>query len=274
MFSQFSACRLVLACTLAFAFVLPASAAGSSDLAQWADALGLDMDVSYSGTRVMQTQQGNISMLERRAPGKQRMEMSMGGMNAVMIIREDRKAAYTLMPDFGMYRETSLSEAQSQTGNNLDLSSVDKVGREKLDGSMTTKYAVSFSDGNGRGDGFMWVSDDGIAIKMDMTYTSSGASGQRIEMMLKDVNIARQPDELFEVPESYRPMNMANMGAMMGSGAPGQSAPQQQAPQQNRQDEPGFAKELGDAASDEAQAGVEDGVRDQVRKGIRGIFGR
>lgn len=274
MFSQSSVRRIASAFAVVLATALPASAAGSSDLAQWADALGLDMDVSYSGTRVMTSQQGNISMMERRAPGKQRMEMSMGGMNAVMIIREDREAAYTLMPDFGMYRETSLAEAQSQTGNNLDLSSVDEVGREKLDGVMTTKYAVSFSDGDGNGEGFMWVSDDGIGVKMDMTYSSRGAKGQRIEMLLTDVKIGRQPDDLFEVPANYKPMNMANMGAMMGGGAQSPAASQQQTPRQSREEEPAFAEELGDAAADEAKAGVEDGVRDQVRKGIRGIFGR
>ncbi len=273
MFSQSTLRRIASAFTIALVAVLPAHAAGSSDLAQWADALGLDMNVSYSGTRTMQTDEGNISMLERRAPGKQRMEMSMGGMNAVMIIREDREAAYTLMPDFGMYRETSLAEAQTQTGNNLDLSNVSKVGREKLDGAMTTKYAVSFSDRNGKGDGFMWVSDDGIGVKMDMTYTSRGAKGQRIEMTLTDVKVGRQADDLFEVPASYKPMNMANMGAMMGAGAP-PSAATQQAPRQPAEEEPDFAEELGDAAADEAQAGVEEGVRDQVRKGIRGIFGR
>lgn len=278
MFSQPTLRRIVSALPVALmvvlsGIVLPAHAAGSSDLAQWAEALGLDMDVSYSGTRVMQTQQGSLSMLERRAPGKQRMEMSMGGMNAVMIIREDRETAYTLMPDFGMYRETSLAEAQSQTGDNLDLSSVDKVGRENLDGVMTTKYAVSFSDGNGKGDGFMWVSDDGIGVKMDMTYTSRGSKGQRIEMLLTDVKLGRQADDLFEVPASYKPMNMGNLGAMMGGGGQSSSAPRQ-VPQSPQPEEPGFAEELGEAAADEAQSGVEEGVRDQVRKGIRGIFGR
>ncbi|MEM1436442.1 MAG: DUF4412 domain-containing protein [Pseudomonadota bacterium] len=264
--------------TITVATVLLTFCCGSAlavTMEEWAREFGIRTDASYDATRVMETSEGAFRFKERKAPGKSAMEMNMGGMQGLAIIREDLQKAWFVMPGMGMYREMDMREARGQQAESMQVSKVEEVGQETIDGFSTRKFKSEFKDAEGKGTGFMWITDDGVPIKMDMVYQNRRMKGERMLMYLEDLKMRAQSDEHFELPAGVKPLNF---GAMMGMGGQMPQQPGQNS-QANRQaepaaagQEPSAAEELGDAVIDETQDSVEDETRKSVRKGIRGLF--
>ncbi|MEM6710296.1 MAG: DUF4412 domain-containing protein [Pseudomonadota bacterium] len=263
-------CSLFLLATVC----VPASAKTMEELAA---EYGFRTDVSYDGTRIMETKDGKFSFKERHAPNKSSMEVNMGGMSGTMIMREDLNKAYFLMPDMGMYREMDVSEASQQSPAGQDLSKLEEVGRETVNGFSARKFKTQFKDSEGKGAGFVWITDEGVPIKMDMIYKSRGMKGQRLTMQLADLKIRRQDPAYFEVPSNLQPMNL---GAMLGMAQQmqqetGNSQANQAPPSRTAagdRNNPTFAEEVGKAAQDESENVVIEETRRSIRDGLRGLF--
>lgn len=189
---------------------------------RWAQELGINEDVSYDGTRLMEFQGQQVEMMERRAPGKMYTEMYLGNMTTGIILREDLKKSYTLMPSMGFYREDTMEEGLTQAANGMEFSEIEKVGSEDVNGHASTKYKTRFSDNEGKGAGFIWVTDTGVPIKMDMIYSNQDAKGQRMTMQFTELNLRDQDPKFFELPSDLKPMSLggglSSIGAMMGMG--------------------------------------------------------
>jgi hypothetical protein len=230
---------------------------------RWATQLGIDQDVSYDGVRTMEYQGGSFEMTERRAPGKMYTEMYIGGMNAGVILREDLGKSYILMPSMGFYREETLEDGLMQSSNGLEFSEIEKEGKEDINGHATTKYKTRFQDNEGKGAGFVWVTDTGVPMKIDMIYSHETEKGQRITMQFTELNLRAQDPAYFEVPANLKPMTMgggiANLGQLMGMGADTPAA---------------GAGSTTPAPSSDSSAGVADtiqGVTDSVSEGAKGL---
>jgi outer membrane lipoprotein-sorting protein len=164
----------------------------------------------YSGNRVIESAQGTFTQKVHSAGGKERMETDMGGMQSVMILRPDKKLAWMLMPAQRMYMELDLSKAKEQSGSGPPADvTIEKVGAETVEGRSTTKYKMLMRDKSAGG--FMWFTDEGIPIKMDM-LSKEGQQKSRITMTLRDLKIGKQDASLFELPAGYS--KMPNMGGM------------------------------------------------------------
>lgn len=76
-------------------------------------------------------------------------------------------------------------------------------------------------DGVDRGSagGFIWITAQGIPVKMDL-LSKSGGSKSRITMTLRNINIGIQDAQLFEVPADYSAIPGAGMGALSMSKSP------------------------------------------------------
>jgi len=180
--------------------------------ARWAEELGIDLDVSYDGTRVIEAQGSRIKSTERRAPGKMYTEVNAGGMSSGVIIREDLQTSYILMPSMGFYQEKTLEGGMLQTSNGLEFSKIEKVGTENINGHRSTKFKTRFVDNEGKGVGMIWVTDTGVPIKMDMIYSSNNRKGERVTMQLTELNLRAQDPAVFEPPANLKLMDMSNMG--------------------------------------------------------------
>lgn len=213
---------------IAFCFCLPASlSAEVHPYQRWADELGIDMNVSYDGIRVMEFQGGRFEGSERRAPGKMYSEVNVGNMTSGVILREDLKKSYILMPSMGYYKEDSLEGGMLQSANGMEFSKIEKVGREVINGHPSTKYNTRFKDNEGKGAGIIWVTDTGVPIKLDMIYSNGQMKGQRISMQFTELNLREQDPVYFELPSNLKPMTMGglgNLGDLMKMGGPAQGA--------------------------------------------------
>ena len=160
--------------------------------------------VEYSADRVMETAVGTIEGKVYSSKGKERMETSMKGMTSVMILRTDKKESYMLMPAQKMYQQMDFAKArETVSGTPGEDVTITEEGRETVEGLETTKYKLITADK--KYGGFMWFTDQGIAVKMDLLSREDGKKS-RITMTLKNLEVADQDDALFEVPAGYNKM--------------------------------------------------------------------
>lgn len=217
--------RFLTGLIIALGLSLPAAAKdGAHPYQKWADEFGLDLNVSYDGIRVIEMRQGSFEAIERRAPGKMYTEVMAGNMTAGVILREDLEKSYILMPSMGVYKEESLKGGMMQSSNGMEFSQIEKAGREEINGHPSTKYKTRFEDKEGKGAGFVWVTDTGVPIKMDMIYSSKDLKGERITMQFTELNLREQDPSVFELPPNLKPMGLGSLGDLMKMGAQPQAA--------------------------------------------------
>ena len=208
-------CLGLTAMTLA---LLAAPAFAVHPYERWASELGIDLDVSYDGARVMEIRGGTYEAIERRAPQKMYTEINMGNMNSAIILREDLQKSYLLMPSMGFYKEETLEGGLMQASNDLEFSQIEEVGHEEVIGFPSTKYKTQFKDKDGKGAGFVWVTDSGVPIKMEMIYSSKEFKGERINIYFTELNLREQDPAVFELPPNLKPMNIDGFGSMTQQG--------------------------------------------------------
>jgi outer membrane lipoprotein-sorting protein len=211
--------RLILT---VFITVMASFLYGSSD----SDALALEKmkepGVEYSADVVMETQNGVMNYKVYYAlGGKQRQDMNYQGNQQIIILRQDKKVSWVLMPEQKMYMETSLGQPKEnkevQDISDCELDATPE-GSESINGVTSTKSKISMSCPNNVGyEGYMWVSKEGIMVKMDAMVTYDGQKS-RIKTELKNLKIAKQDPSLFEIPAGYRKLNMAGFGNMTPQG--------------------------------------------------------
>jgi len=171
--------------------------------------------VQYSADRIVESEQGEMTAKVYSAGGgKERVEMDMGGMQMVTIVRPDKKVMWMLMPMQRMYQEMDMNSAarQDYTGVPDDVQ-ISEMGSETVDGMPTTKYKMILKDKSAGG--FVWLNKDNIPVKMDL-LSKDGGEKTRVKVTLKNIKVGKQDPALFELPAGYSRM------PAMGGFQPGQ----------------------------------------------------
>ena len=186
--------------------------------------LGIDARVGYTGDRTIESSQvgRTVVLREFRMPGKMRVEFEESGQQIVMILDEAASTAYMMLPALSAYSTLSMQEFQARAWESLDLLDFEKLDRAVVNGHDATRYRVSWRDPEGnQGQGFHWVTDDGVAIRMDVTYDSPEKSGERIVLDLKNLVVGPQDPALFLRPANYLelPSIEGVLGTIQGIGA-------------------------------------------------------
>lgn len=178
-----------------------------------ADKTFQEPDVEYSADEQMETEDMAMQAKVYHAPGKERREQDMSGMQQIMIMRRDKGVMWMLMPDQKMYMEMKMGQGKEDTADLKDYTiEYSVVGEEVVNGINTTKNKVIVTDKQGnKFGGFMWVSKEGIMVKMD-TVSKVEGSKMRVKMERKNIKIENQNPKLFEIPSGYNKMSMPGMG--------------------------------------------------------------
>jgi len=217
---------LVLAASLALvappaSAAEPAAAASTDPAARRAIAreeLGIDVRVAYAGERIIDSTQAGrtVTFREYRAPGKARLEFEEGGQQIVMILDEPAAKAFMLLPALNLYSEVGVQDFQARAWESLDLLDFEKLDRETVGGHPATRYRVSWRDPDGHeGHGFHWVTDDGVPIRMEITYDSPDKAGERVVAELSNLTVGPQDPSLFERPAGY--MALPSLEGLLGT---------------------------------------------------------
>ena len=168
--------------------------------------------VEYSADSLMETAGEAVKGRVHRAHGRERREISQGGEKVIMIMREDKKVAWTVMPEERMYMEMKLDQARGKDDLSAYKIEQTTVGQEAVNGVNTIKSKVVMTDSKGgKMGGFWWTTKEGIVVKMDVLAIEKG-SKDRIKMDLTNLKIGKQDPKLFEVPAGYTKMSMPGFG--------------------------------------------------------------
>jgi hypothetical protein len=170
------------------------------------------LTVEYSAHRRIESEQGVVEGSIAAAPGMERSEMRTGSMFSVMIMRNDRKVGYMVMPTQRMYMEVDLAQAAQRSGTlTQDQVELEAVGSETVSGLPTTKYKFVTKDRSTGG--FLWYSAEGIPVKMDV-LSKYGSEKSRTTVTLHDVRIGEQDRTTFDVPEGFARMPSGGLFGM------------------------------------------------------------
>jgi hypothetical protein len=234
---------------------------------------GIDPNVSYSGTRHIETDEGSFEIQEYRAPKMFRADLAYEGQQGSMISREDRQVAYMIMPAMNAYMEIPTDQVLEATYH-AQVVERTEVGRETLLGHQTTKYHAVFQDSDdGRSTGHMWVTEHGIPIRMDMVYEQPGVHGERVVTELRDLKVAPQDPALFELPDDYQALDVGNIGAMV-QGMMGGDGERTDGSSEAQPAGKTVTDVAAEAAREEASRSAVEEARKATREGLRSIFGR
>lgn len=172
--------------------------------------------VSYAADSIMESAEMKMSGKVYVAPGMERREQMSGGEKTIIIVRRDKGVIWNVMPAEGIYMETALESGSRTADAPFTIREKEVVGEEVINGLQTTKYKVILDQGNSVFGGFIWVTADGITMKMDAIAKEQGEK-VRIRQELRNVRIGKQDPALFVVPAGYHKMamGMPDMGSMM-----------------------------------------------------------
>ena len=175
------------------------------------------INIEYSADQVIESEEAAMKSRIYSTPTKERKEMDQGGTPMVLITRHDKKVMWNLMPEEKMYMEMA---ANKPSNDKTDLSSYKieqtPMGQETLNGISMNKNKIIMTgkDGSKMG-GFMWVTKEGIMVKIDAIAVEKGRK-DRFKMELTNLQIGKQPTDLFEIPKGFEKMDMGGMGMDMG----------------------------------------------------------
>lgn len=176
-------------------------------------------NVEYSAMSTSEFSEGAIKGRVYHKPNMERRETAAGGMNAITILRFDKKLMWMVMPNEQMYMQMPLGKPRNDDPSSYKMERT-VVGPEVLNGMNTTKYKVIMTRADGsKFGGFMWQSSHGIMVKLD-AIAVDGNKKSRIKMELTEIEVGPQPAALFEVPPGFQLMDMPgmNLEALMNRG--------------------------------------------------------
>ena len=168
---------------------------------------GVDADVSFSGTRHIESIQGTMEMSVRQAPGMTRIDVLNQRNPMTLIQRHDRGINYMLIPRMRMYQEMKPDQLQIKAAN-LSYLNTEKVGSDDVGDVPCTKYRADFEDAQGhRGSGHYWVSENGVIMKVEMSIERTGTEPEQVSFVMSDVKVGPQDPAEFEVPDGFTRVN-------------------------------------------------------------------
>ena len=93
------------------------------------------------------------------------------------------------------------------------------VGQETVNGIATTKYAIDETVPEGHADGTLWLSRDGIPMKLAGSFTAQNGRVSTMRWELSHVKIGPQPAALFEPPPGFSKLPPEAVAPLLGSPA-------------------------------------------------------
>ena len=147
-------------------------------------------------------------------PGKERHEQDVNGIPAAFVLRNDTPIGDLVLPKLHTTVEFVLPpELRLFADPRLNRK---PVGHETVNGIATTKYDVEVTVPEGHGAGNLWLSDAGIPMKLDGTFTRASGRVATLHWELTRVHVGPQPASLFEPPAGFSKLPAEALGPLLG----------------------------------------------------------
>jgi hypothetical protein len=185
-------------------------------VAQPARAAGLfDAPVSYSATRTVTVDGRSYTGKVFHAPGHERHEQILLGMDDVFLIDDRAESGLVILP---LVRTmVSFKLPALLVALNDPAAPREEDGAAVIDGVETTRYRIARRAPDGsRAAGFLWISRRGVVMKLDGTVTAPHGHKTRIAMVLSHVEEAPQAKALFLPPKGLHLLPAAALEPLLG----------------------------------------------------------
>ncbi len=173
-----------------------------------------DARVGFTADRVLvidsKTYRGKIWTM----PGRERHEQVIQGFEPVFILRADRPLAEVVLAKLHTVVEFVFPPELKMLV--LPRLTRHPVGRETVNGVATTKYAVDEDTPQGHAVGALWLSRDGIPMRLAGNFTAANGKVSKIRWELSRVKIGPQPGNLFEVPVGFSRLPAEAVAPLLG----------------------------------------------------------
>ena len=173
-----------------------------------------DAQVGFSADRTLvidgHTYLGKIWAM----PGKERHEQAIQGFDPVFLLRTDSPLAEIVLAKL----KTVVQFAIPSELRVLGSSELKKhpIGPDTVNGVATTKYAIDQSVPEGQAKGTLWLSRDGIPMKLAGTFTGQKGKVSTVRWELSHVQIGPQPASLFEPPPGLSKLPPEAVAPLLG----------------------------------------------------------
>jgi len=189
-----------------FALMLAPAGAGAATLS--------DARVGFSADRTLvvdgHTYTGKIWAM----PGRERHEQALQAFRPVFLLRADSAIAEIVLPQLKTIVQFAVPAAlQALVSPEIRKHA---TGEESVAGIPTTKYAVAETTPEGSAAGTLWLSRDGILMRLVGTLTATGGKVTTVRWELKNVHIGPQPDALFEQPSGFAKLPPEAVAPLLG----------------------------------------------------------
>ena len=157
--------------------------------------------VSFSATAVNETGALETRETIHYADGRLRIDRGNGFSSTILDLRTQTECllmvnqTYLILPmDDELFRR--------YIARSVDLSDAKKVGTERIEGLMTTKYAFG-DDGPLDAAGTYWLTKTGVMVRREYEDGVFGANVHHLEF-LTHITFEKQPATLFSIPPGYK----------------------------------------------------------------------
>jgi hypothetical protein len=194
--------------------VLPAVVAFAL-LSFGADAATLsDSSVGFSAVRTLVIDGKSYVGRMVAMPGRERHEQKIEGFSPIFLLRTDRPLAEIVLAQLHTVVQLALP-AELRVFGRPELKKK-PIGRETVNGVATTKYAIDETVPEGHATGAMWISAEGIPMRLAGKFAQQNGKTSDVHWELKDVKIGPQPDTLFEAPAGYSKLPPEAVAPLLG----------------------------------------------------------
>ncbi len=147
-------------------------------------------------------------------PGKERHEQAIEAFRPVFLLRADSPLAEVVLPQL----KTIVQFALPPELRILGTPALKKhpAGQETVNGIATTKYAIDETMPEGHATGTLWLSRDGIPMKLAGSFTRQSGKVSTLRWELSHVKIGPQPAALFEAPKGFSKLPPEAVAPLLG----------------------------------------------------------
>ncbi|MTJ81889.1 MAG: hypothetical protein F8N37_12855 [Telmatospirillum sp.] len=194
--------RLIKAVALVLAGL--AGLAGSAGAATVPIEQYLDAPVDYTADFFVVSGKGRFQGSAVHAPGRGRWDFDASGGRQTLLLRRDTNQAAMVWPERKWYLSTSFQAIAGLIGG-FDGATVDSrsAGQETVSGEPVTRYDLSgASSGGGNFRGRVWMTRDGIMMKLSGTVTFNGKDS-KVETGLSHLLRVKAAPAAFRLPADY-----------------------------------------------------------------------
>jgi hypothetical protein len=156
------------------------------------------------------TYQGKIWAM----PGKERHEQAIQSFRPIFLLRADSPLGEIVLPQLKTIVQFALPPELRILGTS-DLKK-HPVGQENVNGIATTKYAIDDDVPEGHATGTLWLSRDGIPMRLDGSLAKQNGKVSTVRWELSHVRIGPQPAALFEAPQGFSKLPPEAIAPLLG----------------------------------------------------------